>query len=789
VTSGQPYNSVFPNGVIPTRAFSPAAVATLKYVPLPNSGTNTYASAGQNRNIGDDKAGQRVDIINEKLGNWFGYYHFDDSTDTNPTAGASFPGFPGVTPTRAQQGVLSNVKSFGPTAVNEVRLSFMRTAVRSNNPGDPPVSLSSLGFKTGANTLGIVNSGTGEEAMPRIGLNNFSFGRVNPSLTQANNTWHFSETFSKIHREHTFKFGVEGRYLQINGRNFYGPNGLFTFNGSETGSDLADYFLGAPNEYIQASLQVLDSRTKYFGAYGQDSWRIKPNLTFNFGLRWEFSMPWYDIYDRVETLVPGVQSTVFPTAPKGWLVPGDPGVTRTAAPTDYNNFGPRAGLAWSPDYSEGLLGKVLGRGGKTSLRASFGLYYTAIEDASLFVIWGDAPYGLYWVSAAPPVFEEPYRTRADGSSQTQRFPFILPTPGDPSLKTLDWSIFLPIASSPGYWIGNRLPYAEHYNFSIQRQLSSNTILTLAYVGTQGHKLLAQTESNPGNAALCLSLRGSGVAPGTTACGPNQENTIFTRPDGTKVYGTRSPFGFDFGHNDYEMTMANSLYNSLQVTVERRAREFTFLAAYTYGKSMDNSSGFGQRVNFSNYALSRSLSAFDSTHNFVASYNYDVPFHRLFAKAPKRLVEGWSINGITRFAGGFPVSLSQSGDRSLAGASGIDVPDYVGGLVTQDPRNAGADGRLNTFFNKSAFLSGPLGTFGNANRRFFHGPGFNNWDLGVHKNTAIRENMSLLFRAEFFNAFNHAQFNNPQGNFGNSRFGQVNSTRDPRIGQLSLKFMW
>jgi hypothetical protein len=205
--------------------------------------------------------------------------------------------------------------------------------------------------------------------------------------------------------------------------------------------------------------------------------------------------------------------------------------------------------------------------------------------------------------------------------------------------------------------------------------------------------------------------------------------------------------------------------------------------------MDNSSGFGQRVNFSNYALSRSLSAFDSTHNFVASYNYEVPFHRLFTKAPRRLVEGWSINGITRFAGGFPVSLSQSGDRSLTGASGIDVPDYVGGLVTQDPRNAGADGRLNTFFNKSAFLSGPLGTFGNANRRFFHGPGFNNWDLGVHKNTAIRENMSLLFRAEFFNAFNHAQFNNPQGNFGNSRFGQVNSTRDPRIGQMSLKFMW
>ena len=624
--------------------------------------------------------------------------------------------------------------------------------------------------------------------MPRISLNTFNFGRANPALTQANNTWHFSESLSKIYRAHTLKFGVEGRYLQINGRNFYGPNGIFSFDGSETGSDLADYFLGAPDEYVQASLQVLDSRTKYFGAYGQDSWRIRPSLTLNLGLRWEFSMPWYDIYDRVETLLPGVQSTMFPTAPKGWLVPGDPGIPRTGAPTDYNNFGPRVGLAWSPDVSDGWLSKVFGRG-KTSIRASFGFYYTAIEDSTLFVIWGDAPYGLYWVSSSPPLFEEPFRTRADGSSQTQRFPFILPTPGDPALKTMDWSVFLPITSSPGFWVGNRLPYAEHYNFSIQRQLHPSTVLTLAYVGTQGHKLMTMVESNPGDPALCLSLRGAGVMAGTLQCGPNLENSIFTRPNGAKVYGTRSPFGFDFGWNEYEMSSANSNYHSLQVTLERRARDFTFLAAYTLGKSIDNASGFSQRTNFSNYALSRSLSSFDSTHNFVVSYNYDLPFGKLFTNRPRRVFEGWSINGITRFAGGLPVGLSQGGDRSLVGASGIDVPDRVGQVVIQDPRNPGPDGRLNTFFHKSAFASGPLGAFGNSNRRFFHGNGFNNWDLALHKNTPIREGMTVQFRAELFNAFNHAQFGSPQGNFASARFGQVSSARDPRIGQLSLKFLW
>jgi hypothetical protein len=299
------------------------------------------------------------------------------------------------------------------------------------------------------------------------------------------------------------------------------------------------------------------------------------------------------------------------------------------------------------------------------------------------------------------------------------------------------------------------------------------------------------EANPGDPALCLSLRGSGVLAGTLQCGPNQQNSIFTRPDGSKVFGTRSPLGFDFGQNDYEMSTANSNYNSFQVTVERRTSELTFLAAYTLGKSIDNSSafGFGHRTNFSNYRLSRSLSAFDSTHNFVVSYNYELPFHRMFTGGPRRVVEGWSINGITRFAGGFPVSLSQSGDRSLTGAPGIDMPDRVGEVVIQDPRQAGADGRPNTFFNKSAFASGPLGAFGNSSRRVFHGPGFNNWDFALHKNTPLREGMTLQFRAEFFNALNHAQFNNPQGNFANARFGQVNSARDPRIGQVSLKFLW
>jgi outer membrane receptor protein involved in Fe transport len=187
------------------------------------------------------------------------------------------------------------------------------------------------------------------------------------------------------------KFGFEGRYLQINARRYINANGNFSFNGSETGFGFADFLLGAPNQYIQAALQVVDSRTKYAGAFAEDSFRIRPNLTINYGLRWEFSMPWYDTQDRIETLVPGQQSKVFPTAPKGWLVPGDDGIPRTLAPTDYNNFNPRVGIAWSPNSSDGVLGKLLGGPGKTSIRVSSGVFTTAIEDATLFHHLGRRP--------------------------------------------------------------------------------------------------------------------------------------------------------------------------------------------------------------------------------------------------------------------------------------------------------------------------------------------------------------------------------------------------------------
>jgi hypothetical protein len=801
VQNGEPYTApgcatsaqcVFPNGVIPQSAFDKAAIGLLPYIPVPNQANGFYANASQKNTVKDDKFGERIDFVSGRTGNWYFYYHLDNTlvNDALPPNAASVPGFPSSTPTRAQEFVMNNTKTFGGAQVNEARLSFFRTATRTDEPTGSFAQLSSLGFVTGLGSLGIIPSGPPgfPQTVPPIYFNSFSIGVPTLTTYQPDTTYAAFDSFSKIVGANSMKLGGEFRYLQINERNVCAPNGDFSFNGTETGIDFADFLIGAPTSYNQCSMQFLDSRSRYGALFYQDSYKAKPNLTLNLGLRWEASMPWYDTQGKIETIVPGEQSVVFPTAPRSWVVPGDPGVPKTLAPTRYNNFGPRAGIAYSPNFHSGVLGKVFGADGKSSIRAGYGIYYTSIEDLNLFYEVGDAPFGLYYVSntSQQPMFDAPFQNRADGSSAGQRFPFTFPIPGSPANKTLNYAQFLPISDSPGYSIHNRLPYAEDFNFTIQRELTKSTVLTLAYVGTEGHRLISQYDANPGNAALCMQLNALGATP---TCGPYGESNIYTLPNGSIVNGTRTFLGPAFGpSNTFTANISNSNYNSFQASVERKAGDISFLLAYTFGKAIDNASAFGDWVNFSNYRLTRGLSAYDITHNFVGSYNWAIPFDR-WTNGPKRLTQGWNIVGISRFSTGFPITLSESsGDYSLTGDSANDTPDTIGRVVIQNPRNAGPTGP-NTYFLPTSFAPETYGSFGTADRRFFHGPGILNTDFALEKSTAMAEWMTLQFRAEFFNIFNHAQFYNPSGNFSSSTFGIVTTARDPRIGQVSMKLVW
>ncbi|MGB2667281.1 MAG: TonB-dependent receptor, partial [Candidatus Acidiferrum sp.] len=599
--------------------------------------------------------------------------------------------------------------------------------------------------------------------------------------------------------DHTLRFGVEFHYDEINTDPIAQFNGNFLFTGSETGSDFADFLLGIPSQYNQSQLNPFYGRNKYVGIFAQDTWRIRRDLTLTYGLRWDRIEPWYEKNNGISTFIPGQQSVVFPGAPEGILFPGDPGVSDTIAPPGNHDFSPRIGLAWSPSADgDGILGKIIGGPGRTSIRAGFGTYYTAIEALTIGILAANPPFGFTYSSPAPPLFATPFITASNGQFAGQPFPVVLAdqkvSAQNPD-SNVDWSQFLPISGVPGYSTTNRIPYAEEYTLSLERQLGSSTLVSASYIGTQAHHLLVLQEANPGDPALCLSVsEPSQVAPGSATCGPFGENNVFTSASGQIINGTRGPLGPNFGSNTYQTTIGNSNYNALQLSLRHNSKTLEVFAAYTYSKSLDNASNLGEEVNPFNPSISKALSAFDLTHNFVVSYEYQLPVDKLLPS--NRWTKGWSLSGISRFSTGFPVTLFSLGDNSLLGAEpnginnfGIDLPDYTPGPLdlSGNPRK---NGQL--YFNTALFSLNALSTPGNASRRFFHGPGIDNYDMALAKTLSLTESKSLLFRIETFNTFNHAQFYGPSSVDGNisdlgTTFGHVVSSAPGRVMQVTAKF--
>jgi hypothetical protein len=809
VVAGEPYyvagcaNSaqcVFPNAVIPTNAWAVPAQRMLQYIPAPNS-AGGFATSSYNQILRDDKGAIRVDA-NTRFGLLSAYYFIDDFNldDPYPVAqsGASVPGFDAITTGRAQLIALSDTKTFNSTAFNELHFSFMRDFTNLGQPvGGTNVSLASQGFENADGTPSIVALDPKGQSVENLNFNGYSTGAAANQLVQANNTFQVTDAFSKVLGNHTVKVGGEVHADQVNAAPIAQFNGSFVFSGTETGVDFADYLVGVPSQYNQSQLNPFYARNKYVGLFAQDSWHARSNLTLNYGLRWDRIAPWSEKYNQISTFVPGAQSVVFPGAPAGILYPGDPGIPNTLAPIGNRDFSPRVGLAWSPQAgADSFFGKVLGKPGSTSVRASFGNFFTAIDALSIGVLAANAPYGTTYSSPAPPLFATPFITAASGQNNGQPFPYTFaPLNSSRSHPDADvnWSTYEPISGIPGYDIHNRTPYTEEWMLSIERQAGPNTVFSASYVGTSSHRQRVLIEPNAGNPALCLSLSlPSEVQPGTLTCGPNGEDTVYYPIGGGQVNGTRGPLGSNFGSNALQTTIGHANYNAVELSARHTSGRLEFSAAYTYGKSLDQSSNVAEEVNPFKPALSYAISSFDVKQNFVVSYEYQLPFDRLFH--PNRASQGWSVSGITHFASGFPITMTNNGDNSLIGTnpnginnSSIDEPDYNGGPLhlSHNPRKNGND-----YFDTSAFSMNALGTPGTSKRRFFYGPGTDNYDMAVAKNLRLTEAKSLLFRVEAFNVFNHTQFSGPSsvdGNIGSSTFGDAISAAPPRILQGALKF--
>ena len=802
---------VFPDAIVPQRAWGTAASRMLQYIPTPNIGSNQFSSAAEKYRLNDNKASGRVDFNSGRFGTSSIYYFNDQYSLDNPYpggfGGATVPGNNGLVYDALSNGVdqtaaLSNIHAFGATLVNEARFGWLRLDNKLGLPqGGVGTTLAQQGLQAGGE--GIVQGFPQQAGVEPLYFNSFTVGTNPFYLAQVNDTYDLSDSVTRVMGSHTIKAG--GRYIWFKVKQAPNlvANGTFSFFGSgsqTTGNGYADFLLGLPDFYSQQSSPKFYESAADGDFFVQDSFRIRPNLTLNYGLRWDYVTPWSEKYHQTTTFVQGIESQTFPGAPLGYLVPGDilpdgHKIPAGIAPTPLDNFSPRFGVAWSPNTSNAFLEKLTGGAGKTSIRFGGGRFIASPEGLTVAYPTGNPPYGLTYTSPEPPMMETPFIGAETGTQYIQQFPVAVPSYGhspqnpDPNVA---WARYTPISGAGSVWYKNKTSYAMQYNLGMERQVGASAVFSIGYIGSLGRHLLTVHDANPGVPSICLSLsQPKDVAPGTPTCGPFGENGVYTRANGEIVNGTRSPFPNTIGTDAYYENMGNSNYNALELTFRRTAGPLSLLASYTYSKSLDQTSSIQEQVDPYDYHRLDGPSAFDLKHNFVVSYNYDLPFPLLLHRGD-RWTKGWQLSGVTRFATGIPVTFASQGDNYLVqiqnngvNATSIDMPNYDGSPfhLNHNPRNG------KVYFNTAAFTPNALGTQGNAKRRMFYGPGMDNYDMALRKVTTFGDGKSIEARFEMFNVFNHAQFypdGSVDGNINDVNFGHVQKAADPRIGQVALK---
>ena len=892
-----PWSEVFANtpggSVIPTACQDPVAANLLsKFVPAANIGSNQ----NQVVPVGTDNANQFTARLDHRINDrqsFTAYYYFNDGAALQPydnfeASGANVPGFGNYNNIRNQQWSLTHTWTINNALVNEAHFTYMREGelgyIKPQTTNGVTSSCSGAAapfcftgtsdsstitgqFGTAANlgiTPGLPASLTG---VPYVNISGgASFGNnFEGFLPQVGNSFQWSDGLTWVKGNHTYKFGIDIRRTRFDQYYYFDVNGEYTFDSSgpsgivpADGDQYAEFLLGLADAYTQGSGQREDVRG--FAAYPfvQDSWKVKPNLTLNYGLRWEFSPPMADISGHVETFRPGQNSTVYPcgittsasywqgfgisnptcantgSEPTGLVVPGDKGVPPGMTSTYYKAFAPRFGLAYSPNFTSGALGKLFGSNGKTSIRAGWGLFYNPIEELVLAQFGAEPPFGGS-SSFSDVFFNTPFVNQGDFQSPNPFNGIITPTRGQPT----DLSLFRPILLYGEFEPHLRAQYTSQYNLTIQRELSNSMMFQIGYVGSQGHRLLASHDINPSNPQTCLDVN---TVLGAGTCAPTSEDAQFIFPTGSVAppggfhlpYGPNGPTVIPAGTslsglnlvglrpysspncNPFtgtgcpvdgipvftdifaEDTIANSNYNALEMMLQKRfSHGLQFQAAYTFSKSIDDGSTFEETLNPFNFGASRALSLFNSKQRFVISYDWELPV-RKYSGFAGRVLDDWEVSGITQFQSGFPIRLNTENDNELINSLfflGTEAPSLVAPFQKLDPRKTYTNLGLTTpgyWFNPNDFADPPLGSFNNGTQRTICcGPGLVDWDFSLHKKIALSETRYFQFRAEIFNVFNHTNYSNPDGGFsdGPTSFGKIASAGDPRLVQFALKFFY
>jgi len=868
IAAGTAYAKIFPNNVIPQSCFDPTALDLLNsFVPQPNVGASLFRAAPDEAER-QDQLTTRLDHNLTSAQQLSLYYFYNDGYDNLPysafqAVGANLPDFGNLTRSRFQQLNVSHNWMVSARTTNEARFVYYREGEgkflapsRTGLVQDSCTTVATADcFSDPANPrLGITPGYSPDfEGVPFVNLaGGFSLGNnANGFFSQAGNVYQGFDSVAKTYGKHTIKFGVDARDQRFHQTYYYNVNGNFMYTGGGP-NDVAyqdlvpNYLLGLPDIYSQGSANGLDVRSLELGLFAGDAWKIRSNATLYYGLRWEMNTPQADAGGRVQEFRAGQVTKVFPCQlspsdplvstfgstdcspsgparsvfPLGLVYPGDPGVPNGLTATYLHAFAPRLGFAWSPNATSGVLEKVFGGPGKTSVRAGWGIFYDTNEELMYASFAAQPPYGgSTYISN--PLFNTPFLTQGGVVTPNPFNGFQTPSPGSP----IDFARFRPIELFGNFPPTLRPQYAEQYHLTIQRELTKDTMLQFGYVGSEGHRLLSSVDQNYGTAQTCLDLNN---IPGQS-CGPFGEDDSYyiparsipagvtlhlpygsvpsvTGPNANPItlVGLRKyssplcqpttgigcpPDGVPVFSSLFAMApMANSAYNSFQAEVNRRfSHGLELLASYTWSKSIDNASSFENSIDPLNPEKERSLSLFHAEQRFVLSEYWRVPFMPV-TNWTRYLVNGWALAGIWTYQSGFPIRITSSNDSELMGSFDFETPgepNMIAPFQRLNPQTSGG-----YYFNPASFSNGPLGVIGSAPRDVCCGPGIAELDLALHKDIPLVEGKTLEFRTEFFNVFNRTQFLNPDGNFSDgASFGTVNGERDPRIVQLALRLIF
>ncbi len=684
----------------------------------------------------------------------------------------------GYTSTRSDTDYFGNVSythTFTPNLLNEFRV----TAQRANHTQGIPVGNQPTASQLGANVPS--DNPTGPPILNFSGSNLTIGYSPNGPTHLVDNTYNYVDNLSWVFGRHSFKFGFSFAPVQNNTLYDFYINGAYYFYGPGTtvGSsvDLADFLLGLPDEFLQFGAAPSNVRSKQYAGYGQDSWRVNPRLTLNFGVRYEYSEPKYDTQGRSFSFIPGLHSQRFVNAPTNLVFPGDPGAPKGSNFPDKNDFAPRFGFAYDPTGQ-----------GKTSVRGGFGMFYDVLKAEDNLQFNGQAPFfGFGDVFPAGPGASGPSGLQDPYASAGAVDPF----PSKPPSKNLDFAAagFLPFGGGGVYFVDPHLrtPYVFQYNLSVQQQVAPGTVLEVGYLGYSAHKLTGLVDINP-----------------------------FSPVTGARLYGSNFSYLSEF------QNIGKANYNAMQAHLKR---SFTSMGAfgrsfldvsYTYSHEIDNESGFRERnsaVPFYNHDEFRASGDTDVRNVVNISGGWDLPFDQLWSHGPKLLTKGWSLYPILSIRSGFPLDVLAGLNTSRsnpgpsgAGDAGLVRADYVGNATatlnastfqTLTNPNSSSTSSGNYYFDPNNFsisrltaansakvglTSYPYGTFP---RNGLRGPGQTNLDLTISKHFYITERLNIELRGDAFNVFNHTEFSNPDTTPGSQTFGQVSNTYDPRILQLAL----